>query len=384
MSEADATPTTTAETTTPAPVTRAASRIAARLARASDDVAPPDAESAPDADAASPPGDAADADSASGEPLDETAAGNSPAAPGGNPPPEAPKTEHELLQEKLERARAENRERRERAEARRAREDADRYAEQRRAEADAHAKAMADERAKWERLGKEGTYKDILTELGRDPRAEFEALQREAVEAGTPEAIAKRQAAEWERRFKEAVEPLQKRLEELTQEREHLKQQTAVQSIQSDVHEALRVGGTAYDDLVDANGSELVTEKAVGLARDPDTFYQLARTYGVRLTNARGGYTMTDILNVLAAAQARYDETRNSRRSARTASNPTPAATAAPAAPPAPTVNGTAAPRNAGTQTIGNDLATARAGDGKFVSTAKTAAQRIRERARRA
>lgn len=374
----NATPETAAPTTqAPARPSRAASRIAARLA--SEPV--PDADSASDADGASPPADASGSESASGEASDETAAGSSPAAPDATTPPEAP-TPHDLLQEKLEKARAENRERRERAEAKRIREEAERYAAERTREADSHAQAMAAERAKWERLGKEGTYKDVLAELGRDPRVEFEALQREAIEAGTPEAIAKRQAAEWERKFKEAIGPLQERLEQLAKRDEELTAREREMSFRSDYAEAVKAGGEKYWDLLDAESEDKVVGKALALAEHPETFHQWARHYKVRLTAPGGRYNMTDILNVLAAAQAEYDAGRANRRAARTPPTPPSETATAQAAPSTPTVNGTAAPRNAGTQTIGNDLATARAGDGKFVAGGRTAAQRLRERAR--
>ena len=373
-----AAPPTAAETPAAQP-SRAASRIAARLAREAPDPVTPDAESASDADGASPPATASGVDSASGA-SDEAAAGNSPVAPGSSP--EAP-TLADINREKLRLLRERRRDQRETAEGARARAEA----EQLRAQADADAKAAAAERAKWESLGKDGSYLDGLKALGKDPRAEFERLKDEAIAAGTPEAMIAQMERKFEQRLSELVEPLKKTVETLTEREQRLaaaaRERDTADAVKGDYADAVKKAGATYDDLLDAEGEEKVLGAARALIESPESFHEYRRRYNVRLTGAGGRYNMTDILNVLAAAQAEHDGGRAKRRAARTAANPSDAAPATAAPTETPTVNGTAAPRNAGTATIGNDLATARAAEGTFKPTGKTAAQRIRERTNR-
>lgn len=354
-----------------------AARTAALVSAAPADPVP-DAESASTANGARPPPTAAGgADSASGAAPDETAAGNSPAGPGEQSPPEAPKTEHELLAEKLAAVRQANRERREFAAGARAREQAEREAARIRAEAQAEREAAAKERAEIAAGRKD--YKKFFEANGLNPREAYEEMTRQAIEAGTPEGQLRAAQEGWKAEMESLRGEVKSLREEREQARREAEEHAKATAFRSDYDEALKLAD--YSALRDAYDDDALLEKAALLRDNPEAFYANAKRYGVRLTSPAEGYRMTDILNVLAAADAAYEETRAKRRAARTAASPP---TAAPqAAPTASTVNGTTERRNAGTSTVGNDLATQRASDGKFLPKGRTAAERLRERVRR-
>lgn len=247
------------------------------------------------------------------------------------------------------------------------------------AEAQADREAAAATRAKWERIGTDGTFLDGIRELGRDPVAEFKRMQQEAIEAGTPEAEIKRVTARFEKQIAEQVEPLKKTIAELQAEREALRTQTTEQGFASDFAGTIKAG--EYDNLRDFYSEDALLGRARVLRDDPEQFRSYAEQYKVPLTEPDGSFTMQDILNVLKSAHDEHMTEAEKRRAARTAATPAPGGPSAP--PLSPTVNGTEARRNAGVTTIGNDLATERAADGKFVPRGSTAAQRIRERTRR-
>ncbi len=218
--------------------------------------------------------------------------------------------------------------------------------------AEADRRAAAQERARYDAL-KQGTFKETIAALGRDPREVFQEMQREAVEANTPEAEMKRMRADFERQIGETVEPLRKTIAELQAERNAIASQAydgqLVSAFQADIQDADYTGlRTEYDD---ADLLEYVRH----FDRNPKVMLAEARRFGVRLTNSDGRFTMREALTVLKSAQDAHDQGRQQR-----------AARLAPAAPPAksPTVNGTAPRGNAAT-TIGNDVASERASPGR-------------------
>lgn len=246
------------------------------------------------------------------------------------------------------------------------------------AAAEADRKAAAEERARWERL-KSGSFLEGIKALGKDPRQAFEEMQREAVEAGTPEAQLRAMRDEFARQLAEQVEPLKKTIAELTESEKRARAEALEHAFASDFRS--NVTDPTYEALLDEYPEERLLAYATAFRDDPAAFRKQAEEVSHRLTDPSGSFTMKDILDVLKAVQTRHYAEVEKRRAARAAATPNkPAPTAAPSSP---TVNGTAERRNAGATTIGNDLATARAADGKFVPRGSTAAQRIRERTRR-
>lgn len=357
-----------------------AENISARTAALVASSPTPNAESASPADGARPPPAAAvGVDSASGVSLDETAAGHSPAAPGGGDAPEAPITEEEqrraLYAEKLAAIRQQNRERRELGLGARARAEAERL----RAEAQAEKERAAAERADLAAGRKD--FRKFFEANGMNPREAYEEMTRQAIEAGTPEGQLKAAQEAW----KEEMTGLRSEVEALRKERDDARAQAEAQAAESEFRshfdDAVKSNAAAFESLRDAYTDDALIAKAAFLRDNPEAFYANLDTYKLRLTNPGKGFNMTDILNVLAAADAAYEENRAKRRAARTAAAPP--SNAAPQAAPSPTVNGTAEKRNAGEATIGNDLTTARASDGRFVPQGNSAAMRVRERVRR-
>lgn len=374
--------TTTAPETTalPTPKGGASARIAARTAALVAKDAPdpvPDAESASAADGARPPPTAAaGADSASGAPSEETAAGRSPAAPDGATAPEAPTTEEEqrraLYAEKLAAIRERRREQRDIADAARLREEAARA----KAEAEAEKKRAAEVRAELDAGRKD--FRKFFAANGMNAREAYDEMTRQAIEDGKPEALIRSLQEEWKKEADELRSEVKTLREERDAARAEREQQALSEGIRSDFAEAVK-DKADYDDLRDAYPDEQLVDKATALINDPESFHRYAKRYNVRLTAPGGRYNMTDILNVLAAANAEYEAGKSQRRAARTAAAPP--SQAAPKAA-SPTVNGTAERRNAGA-VIGNDLAQERASDGKFLPRGSTAGSRIRERVRR-
>ncbi len=323
----------------------------------------PVADSVPDKAATSPPsGTASGPESAAGA-LD---AASSPASPGS---PAAP-TMSDLFQEKLD-------EIRERRKAKGLGKQASVHvsrAARWEAEAQADREAAAAEKARWEGL-KSGSFLETLKAAGKDPAVAFAEMQREAIEQGTPEAQMKRMREEMERQLATTVEPLQKTIAQLTEERDQAKADAHERGFVSDFESTAK--DAAYQELRIEYPDARLLRLAKSFRDEPKFFYEQARANQVRLTDPAHGFNMVDILNVLSAVQAKHREETESRRAALAAPS-----NAAERPASSPTVNGTAARPNAG-QNIGNDLATARAADGKFVPKATTAAGRVRERARR-
>jgi hypothetical protein len=236
-----------------------------------------------------------------------------------------------------------------------------RLAERAKAERKAAAedrKAAAAERAKYDGL-KEGSYKDTLTALGRDPLKSFEEMQREAIEYSTPEAAEKRARAELDEKFAKQqarIDALEKeRADALAEQQERSERSRLVTHFQETVADpAFKALRLEYPD-------EALLEHAEYYAKPAHTaeLRTHAKTYGIRLTDPQGRFTMHELLQVLSAAQAAHDAGKQARL----------AATAPPEAQPgkSPTVNGTAERRNAGTVT--NELASARALPGPKASS---------------
>lgn len=336
-------------------------KVSALIAAIPDDPVP-GADSAPDKDAGAPPtGTASGSESAAGA----SEAAGSPAPPGSSPAA----TMSDLMAEKLK----EVRERRQASTALKEARAKEAHVAKLRAEAEEDRKAAAAEKAALADARKD--YKAFFEANGMDARAAYEELTKQALEAGTPEAQMKAMQAAWKAEMAETVEPLKKTIEELTKERDEAQKAAADRSFAADFDGSIK--DDAYRELRIEYSDERLYQHAKRFRDEPKFFYAVAREHQVRLTDPANGFTMPDILNVLSAVQAKHREGTESRRAALAPSEP-----AAQQAAPSPTVNGTAARPNAG-QTIGNDLTTARAADGKFIPKGTTASQRVRERARR-
>lgn len=326
----------------------------------------PTADSGPDKGAGAPPsGNASGSESAVGG-L-ESAAGGNPAAPGS---PAAPSMA-DVFAEKLAKTREARQAQRLASTASRDAHEAARV----RQEAAADREAAAAERKQWEEL-KSGNILETLKRAGRDPAEVFAQMQREAIESGTPEAQLRRMREEMDRQLADTVEPLRKTIEQLTAEKARAEMQSAEQGFASDFGGAIE--DPSFEDLRIEYPDDRLLQHAKNFRDNPKFFYDVAKQHQVRLTDPTQGFNMRDILNVLKSVQDAHRAGTESRRAARA---PAPSEAAPSAA--SPTVNGTAERRNAEATTIGNDLTTARAADGKFVPQGSTAAQRLRERTRR-
>jgi hypothetical protein len=241
------------------------------------------------------------------------------------------------------------------------------------AEAKADRDAAAKERAELADGRKD--FRKFFAANGMDPKTAYEEMTRQALEADTPDAKLKVMQAAWKAELAETVEPLKKTIAELTEEKKQAAAQATERSRQDNFNRAVQAD--AYESLRDEYPPESLYRHVQNMIVDPELFYAHQERLKVRLTSPGKGYNMEDILNVLKSAQDEHETGKQTRRATRAA--PTPS-DAAPNAAPSPTVNGT---RTAATTTIGNDLTTARAADGKFIPKGATAAQRIRERARR-
>ena len=308
--------------------------------------APAGAEPAPDATVA-PPGGASGVGSA---PADVDA--SAPAQPAGDASasPGAPTIDHEVLQAKLAHDR---RLRQAKALKRKAREESE-AAEKARKEAEEAQK-------KWTGIGKDKTWLEAVKEAGHDPRKAFAEMQAEARRAGTPEAQMEAMGKAWEAKLAqwetEKLQPLQKTLEEITAERDQLRKQTAEQGFESELQRGLSL--ERYQPLLEEYDPPQLLGYAKMFRDDEVKFFTTAKAHNVPLTSADGSFTMIDILNVLHAVQSAHQARVQQRRSQSAAPHTSQAGQPQPpqAKPP---VNGTVE-RNAGTTTIGNDLATSTA-----------------------
>jgi len=241
-----------------------------------------------------------------------------------------------------------------------------RLAEQARAARKAAAADRAEaakERAKYDGL-KEGSFKETLTALGRDPMKAYEEMAREAIEATTPEGQAKRQEAREREReaalqkhLDEQLSPVQQELELLRKEKAEWAARTHEHAIASNFQR--EVADPMFADLRIEYADEALIEYVKHYDKNPSDFHAAAKRYGVSLTNPQGLFTMREILSVLKSAQDEHERGKQSRR---------PAQSPAEAQPGKPrTVNGTVERQNAGTA-IGNDLASERASPGPVVT----------------
>lgn len=244
----------------------------------------------------------------------------------------------QLFEEKLKAKREENQAKRLAAQAK-----ADRQA------AKEEREAAAAERAKYDGL-KQGSFKETLEKLGRDPRKTWEEMNREAIEASTPEAQARREREEAQRSLDERFKPVLSELEQLREERaQYLAHQ----------HETRLVNGfqqaaadPAFKALRIEYPDDALLDHAKYYDKHPAELRHHAKEFGVQLTAPEKGFTMHELLQVLSAAQAAHDAGKRAREAALSPAEPQSAAP--------PTVNGTAPRRNAGTA-VGNDLASQRA-----------------------
>ncbi len=242
-----------------------------------------------------------------------------------------------------------------------------------RKEAANERRLAAEERAKYDGL-KEGSYKDTLIALGRDPVKSFEEMSREAIEYSTPEAAAKREQA----RIDAKLEELKARQDAIDKREADQAADVAARAEQSRLvtHFQQAVADPAFEALRDEYPDEVLLDHAKHYAENPKELRQHAASHGVRLTDPHGRFTMHELLQVLSAAQVAHDTAKQARSAAR---RPAEAQAGKP-----PTVNGTADRRNAGTVT--NDLASQRASPGPKVSTGSVKdrlAQSIEEEIRR-
>lgn len=315
---------------------------------------PPDGSEAASASAAS--------DGGSSPPPPDASAAEAPTTA----PPEQ-KTKHQLLEEKLAAVRERRAAQRRDSEARAALTEKQRRAA---AEAEADRKAAADERARWEGARKD--YRSAFRELGLDARQVYDEMTRQAVEEGKPETQLARMQDAWKAEMASMKEEITQLRKERAESEQRARDSAVQQHFQADFHR--EVQDQAFAKLrVEYDDSEILGY-ADALRRQPERLVQTARAHGIRLTDPSRGFTMREILTVLAAAQDAHDTKREQRR-AKLQAAPSPAA----AGTKPPTVNGTSAPK-AGT-TVGNDLASARAasGGGRRISRSERIEMEIRK-----
>ncbi len=232
--------------------------------------------------------------------------------------------------------------------------------------AQAERAAAAAERAKYDGL-KEGSFKQTLEALGRDPRAAWEEMNREAIEASTPEAQAKRDEAARQKALDDRLNPMQQELEQLRAERAQFAAREHHSNLVTNYQRA--VADPAFADLRIEYPDEALLEHAQHYDKHPDQLRSAAEQYGVRLTAPEKGFTMHELLQVLAAAQAAHTAGVQARRAAQSSAELR--------STPQPTVNGTA-PRRSADTAIGNDLASQRASARPVVSG--SVKDRVRQR----
>ena len=263
---------------------------------------------------------------------------------------------HALLEEKLKGAREKRQ--------------AQRLAEQAKADrkaAAAERETAAAEKAKYAGL-KEGSFKDTLKALGRDPREAWEEMNREAIEGSTPEAQAKRAEEKRQKEIEDKFTPIQEELRQLREERVQWQAQQEHTRVVTNFQRSL--ADPTFTELRVEYPDEVLFEHAQHYVSHPDDLYAAADQFSVQLTDRSKGFTMHELLQVLSAAQAAHNAGVQARRAAQRPA-------AAQAGKP-PTVNGTAERRNAGTAN-GIDLASPRATAKAEVSTLSPR-ERMRQR----
>ncbi len=231
--------------------------------------------------------------------------------------------------------------------------------------AQADREAAKAERAKYDGL-KDGTFRQTLETLGRDPLKTWEEMNREAIEASTPEAQAKREEAARQKALDDRLTPMQEELKQLRAEREQFLADQEQHRITTNFQREL--ANPVFEDLRIRHSDEALFDHAQYFIKHPEIIHTAAKTHGI-LTDHAKGFTMNELLRVMAAVQAAEDSEVQARRSARRPAEPQ-------SAPP--TVNGTAPRRNAATA-IGNDLASQRAAAKPEVS-ALSPRERLRQR----
>ncbi len=226
-----------------------------------------------------------------------------------------------------------------------------------REQADADKAAAAAEKEKWANAGKTKPFRELLQEVGRDPLEAWNEMREEALKAGTPEA----KIEALDKAYAARLEALEKALEaERNGRAEERKQISAAREHRAFVADFnSHVSGEPYAGLREEYEPEQLFSVVESLKSNPPYLVKQARSLGVDLTRDDGTFTMTDILNVMAATQARHIAKKEQRRTQGAAPQTRPAGLQQLAAVAKPTVNGAAA-RPAGS-TIGNDLAATRA-----------------------
>lgn len=196
-------------------------------------------------------------------------------------------------------------------------------------------------------------YKKFFEANGMDANAAYQDMTRQALEAGTPEAQIKRLQEDWKvelQKFRDAeVAPLKQELEQERAHRADLAKQNEEHRLSTNFASAL--GDPAFRNLRIEYPDEALLGHVRNMIQNPALMYETARIRQVPLTNPQKGFTMQEILKVLAAEQAAHDQGKQARQAAQSPAEPQSAQ---------PTVNGTAPRRNAGTA-IGNVLASERA-----------------------
>lgn len=280
-------------------------------------------------------------------PPDSTSPSSETTAALADPPPEQ-QTKHALLEEKLAAIRE-----------RRAAERLLHQAQERASSAERESKQAAEERAKWDALQK-GTFKEAIQALGRDPREVFEEMAAEAQEAGKPETMIARARAEMERQLASTIEPLKKTIDSLQKQLEDERASSFEHGFIADFQTASQ--RPEFTELLIEYEPETLLQIAKTMRDNPPHMHQTAKRLNVQLTGRDGRFNMFDILNVCRAQLAQHVQGREARRSRLQAAS---TSQAAPQQAPAnaSTVNGTAEKRNAGVNTLGNQLASSRASD---------------------
>ncbi len=171
-----------------------------------------------------------------------------------------------------------------------------------------------EERAKYDGL-KEGSFKDTLKALGRDPQKTFEEMSREAIEYSTPEAAAKREQV----RIDAKLEELKARQDAIDKREADQAAEVAARAEQSRLitHFQKAAEDPAFGALRIEYPDEVLLDHAQHYAAHPAELRKHAAAYGVRLTDPHGRFTMHELLQVLSAAQAAHDTAKQTRSAAR-------------------------------------------------------------------
>lgn len=264
----------------------------------------------------------------------------------------------ELFEEKLARQREE----------RKAARLAERAAEDRR-QAEEDRKAAATEREALAEGRKD--FRKFFQANGMDAREAFQEMTRQAIEADTPEAKIramqeswKAEIETWKAELAKEVDPLKEEVQRLREEKAEVQARARNQMMLSTFREARE--DKSFIDVRAEYGDEAIFNLIADWDKNPESFYEAAKTYGVALQDPAKGFSMREAFELVKVVHDLDQLKRNERRAQFLPKNESPAGQEQPAQQ-SPTVNGTTERRNAGL-TITNDLASSSSSAGRTLS----------------